>query len=169
MTVAPAAPATGSRSRRTDALDAAGLVLRVGLAGVLGYAGWTKVVDLTGSVQNVLAYQLFGYEVSRAVGILLPVVELALAALLLLGLLTRAAAAATAVLMLVFVAGIISAWARGLSIDCGCFGTGGQVAPEDTRYLAEILRDAGFLAVALWLSVRPRSLLSVDHHLQRRT
>ena len=166
MTVAPAAPATGSRTRL---LDAAGLVLRLGLAGVLGYAGWTKVVDLTGSVQNVLAYQLFGYEVSRAVGILLPVVELALAALLLLGLLTRAAAATTAVLMLVFVAGIVSAWARGLSIDCGCFGTGGQVAPEETRYLGEILRDAGFLAMALWLSVRPRSLLSVDHHLQRRT
>ena len=54
-------------------------------------------------------------------------------ALLLAGLLTRGAAAVAGLLMLVFVAGIASAWARGLSIDCGCFGTGGPVAPGDTR------------------------------------
>lgn len=152
---------------RTGVADLVGLVLRLGLAGVLGYAGWTKVVDLTGSVQNVLAYELFSYEVARAVGVLLPVLELALALLLLLGLLTRASAAVTAVLMVVFVAGIASAWARGLSIDCGCFGTGGPVAPEDTTYLTEMLRDLGFLAMALWLAVRPRSLYSLDSRLQK--
>ncbi|GAA4887262.1 MauE/DoxX family redox-associated membrane protein [Serinicoccus chungangensis] len=156
----------GSGSRLPDVV---GLVLRLGLAGVLGYAGWTKVVDLTGSVQNVLAYDLFGYEVSRAVGVLLPVLELALAVLLLLGLLTRGAAAASAVLMVVFVAGIASAWVRGLSIDCGCFGTGGPVAPEETRYLSEMLRDVGFLAMAAWLVVRPRTPFSLDHHLLGRT
>ncbi|WP_298749573.1 MauE/DoxX family redox-associated membrane protein [uncultured Serinicoccus sp.] len=161
-----ATPRLRSGSRPVDVV---GLVLRLGLAGVLGYAGWTKIVDLTGSVQNVLAYELFGYEVARAVGVLLPVLELALAALLLLGLLTRGAAAATAVLMVVFVAGIASAWARGLSIDCGCFGTGGRVAPEETRYLAEMLRDVGFLAMAGWLVHRPRTPLSLDHHLLRRT
>ncbi|KUG54487.1 DoxX family protein [Serinicoccus chungangensis] len=161
-------PTPGVRSG-PHVLDVVGLGVRLGLAGVLGYAGWTKVVDLTGSVQNVLAYELFSYEVARAVGVLLPVLELALAALLLLGLLTRGAAAATAVLMTVFVVGIASAWARGLSIDCGCFGTGGRVAPEETRYLAEMLRDVGFVAMAAWLVVRPRTPFSLDHHLLGRT
>ncbi|WP_151523269.1 MauE/DoxX family redox-associated membrane protein [Serinicoccus kebangsaanensis] len=156
-----------ARDRSTRVLDVLGLVLRLGLAGVLGYAGWTKITDLTGSVQNVLAYELFGYELARAIGILLPVVELALALLLLVGLLTRAGAAAAALLMVVFIAGIASAWARGLAIDCGCFGTGGPVAPEDTRYLSEMLRDVGFLAMAAWLTVRPRTLASVDSLLQK--
>ena len=153
--------------RRVTSLDLAGLVVRLALAGVMLYAGWSKVTDLTGSVQNVLAYELFGYEVSRLIGILLPVVELALGALLLVGLLTRASAAATAALLVVFVAGIVSAWARGLAIDCGCFGTGGPVAPEDTAYLADIFRDLGFLLLAAWLVVRPRTLLSLDRLLQK--
>lgn len=152
---------------RVRGLGLVGLVVRLVLAGVMLYAGWSKMTDLTGSVQNVLAYELFGYEVSRLIGILLPVVELALGALLLTGLLTRAAAATTAALLVVFVAGIVSAWARGLAIDCGCFGTGGPVAPEDTRYLAEIVRDVGFLLLAAWLIVRPRTLLSLDRLLQR--
>ncbi|WP_281963896.1 MauE/DoxX family redox-associated membrane protein [Serinicoccus marinus] len=158
---------TSVQGPRSPALDVVGLLLRLGLAAVLGYAGWIKISDLTGSVQNVVAYELFPYDVARAVGVLLPVVELTLALLLLVGLLTRAAALGTAVLMLVFVVGIASAWARGLSIDCGCFGSGGPVAPDDTRYLTEMLRDVGFLAMAGWLVVRPRSPASLDTLLRK--
>ena len=93
---------------------------------------------------------------------MLPVVEIAVGLLLLTGLLTRASAAVGGLLMVVFIAGIASAWARGLSIDCGCFGTGGPVDPADTRYLSEILRDVGLLALAGWLVVRPRTPLSLD-------
>jgi hypothetical protein len=62
----------------------------------------------------------------------------------------------------VFIAGVTQAWARGLSIDCGCFGGGGAVDPGETAYVAELLRDAGFLALAVWLVVRPRTYRSVD-------
>jgi hypothetical protein len=58
----------------------------------------------------------------------------------------------------VFIAGVTQAWARGLSIDCGCFGGGGAVAPDQTTYGLELLRDAGFLLLAGWLVVRPRTL-----------
>ena len=47
---------------------------------------------------------------------------------LLAGLLTRWVAGAALVLLVVLIAGIAQSWARGLSIDCGCFGGGGQVA-----------------------------------------
>lgn len=140
---------------------------RLGLGGVMLYAGLPKLLDLTASVQNVMAYELFGYELSRAIGILLPVVEIALGVLLILGLLTRQVAAVTGVLMLVFIAGIISAWARGLAIDCGCFGTGGPVDPDETTYLTTILRDIGFLLLAAWLTLRPRTPWSLDHLLSK--
>ena len=139
-----------------------GLLARLVLGGVLLWAGWTKVVDLTGSVQSVVAYELFSFEVARLVGTMLPVVEIALGLLLLAGLLTRWSAAVGGLLMAAFVVGVASAWARGLSIDCGCFGTGGPVDPEDTRYLSEILRDVGLLALAAWLVVRPRTPMSLD-------
>ena len=53
---------------------------------------------------------------------------------------------------------MIQAWARGLSIDCGCFGGGGAVDGGQTAYGRELLRDTGFLLLAGWLVVRPRTL-----------
>lgn len=144
-----------------------GLGARLVLAGVLLYAGWSKATDLTGSVQTVVAYEVFSYEVARAVAVLLPVVEIALGLLLLVGLLTRATAAVTCTVLLAFIAGIISAWARGLSIDCGCFGNGGQVDPGQTRYLSVLLRDAGFVVLAGWLVARPESTFSLDRLLKK--
>ena len=170
---APVVEMTGGETGRADApkhrglLDLVGLLARLGLGTVMIVAGLPKLLDLTGSVQNVIAYQLFSYDVARAIGIFLPVVEIALGFLLVVGLLTRPVAAVTGALMLVFIAGIISAWARGLAIDCGCFGTGGPVDPEDTAYLSEILRDLGLLAAAAWLVARPRTPLSVDELLMK--
>ena len=65
--------------------------------------------------------------------------------------------------MVAFIAAVASAAARGLSIDCGCFGGGGQVAPGQTAYGAEILRDVGLLLAALWLAWQPRSRYALDH------
>src|SRR5699024_9122073 len=66
------------------------------------------------------------------------------------------------VLVLVLIAAIAQAWARDLSIDCGCFGGGGQIAAGETSYPLEILRDVGFLVLASWLATRPRSFGSLD-------
>lgn len=138
-------------------------LVRLGLAGVLLVAGALKVIDPGASVQAVSAYELLPQVLETWVGWGLPFLEIALGLLLAAGLKTRWAAAATGVLMVVFIAGVVSAWARGLSIDCGCFGGGGQVAPGEERYLGEILRDLGFLAMAVWLVVRPRTRFSLDH------
>lgn len=152
---------------RPRLLDAVGFLARLLLGGVLLVAGWLKITDLAGSVQSVVAYELFPYAVSQLVGSVLPVLEIALGILLLLGLFTRVSAALGAGLMLVFVAGISSAWARGLSIDCGCFGTGGFVDPDETAYLPEILRDLGLAVTGGWLAARPHTLASLDTLLRR--
>jgi uncharacterized membrane protein YphA (DoxX/SURF4 family) len=136
--------------------------LRLLLAGVFGVAGALKLPDPAESVRAVRAYQLLPESAAQVVGYGLPVLEVALALLLLLGLATRAAAALSAVLLVAFVVGVTSAAARGLTIDCGCFGGGGVVDAQDTRYTAELVRDAGLLAAALFLLVRPRSRLSLD-------
>lgn len=140
-----------------------GLVVRLGLAAVWLYAGATKVGDLAASGRAVHAYQVLPYDVSVVVGAVLPFVELALGVLLLLGLATRLVAGVSAALLVVFVAGIVSAWSRGLAIDCGCFGTGGELpAGQSPSYLPEILRDLGFLALAGFLLIWPRTAVSVD-------
>ncbi|MFV2102824.1 MauE/DoxX family redox-associated membrane protein [Micromonospora sp. LOL_024] len=140
-----------------------GLAVRLGLAAVWLYAGWSKVGDLAASGRAVHAYQILPYEVAMVVGAALPLVELALGALLLVGLATRLVAGVSVALLLVFVAGIVSAWSRGLAIDCGCFGVGGALpAGQRPSYLPEILRDLGFLALAGFLLIWPRTAVSAD-------
>lgn len=65
----------------------------------------------------------------------------------------RTAAVATAVMLAVFIAAIASAWARGLQIDCGCFGGGGEVAAGQTAYASEIARDTALLLLEVQRTV----------------
>jgi len=140
-----------------------GTALRLLLAGVWLYAGLAKIGDPAGSVRAVRAYQLLPEWLAKGVGYGLPFVEIAVAVLLLAGLATRLAAVLSAVLLVVFIAGIASAAARGLRIDCGCFGGGGELAAGGaTQYTGEILRDVGLLVAAVLLAVWPRSRLALD-------
>lgn len=146
-------------------LDVVGLVARLVLGGALLLAGGLKIGKPTGSARAVQAYDVMPFEMAKWVGYALPYIEVILGALLVLGLFTRVSAALGAALMVVFVIGIAQAWARGLTIDCGCFGGGGQVAEGQTKYGREILRDIGFVLCGAWLVWRPRSLASLDRHL----
>ena len=94
----------------------------------------------------------------------LPLVEIALGVLLLAGLASRAAAACSAVILVVFIAGIASVWARGLQIDCGCFGGGGFSAHVDGwQYVSEIARDALLLGLSAFVAFGPPSLYALDN------
>lgn len=57
--------------------DLVGLLARLFLGGVLLAAGVSKIGDLTGSVQAVVAYQLLDYELAEVIGATLPVEEIA--------------------------------------------------------------------------------------------
>jgi uncharacterized membrane protein YphA (DoxX/SURF4 family) len=137
---------------------------RVLLGGVLLIAGVLKAVDPQASAAAVRAYELLPAGPATVVGWGLPFAEIALGLLLLIGLGTRAVAATAALLLLVLMAAVASAALRGLSIDCGCFGAGGPVAPGDTAYGAEIARDVGLLLLAGWLVARPGSPLGLERH-----
>lgn len=141
------------------------LVARLVLGGALLVAGALKVGSPLVSARAVQAYQILPFDVAAYVGYALPVVEIILGLLIVLGLYTRITAAVGALLMVVFIAGIASAWARGLSLDCGCFGGGGQIGAADTQYPQEIARDLLFAACGAWAFARPHSALSLDHRL----
>ena len=148
-------------------LDLIGTLARVGLAAVFLISGYLKASDLDQTYVAVNAYQVLPKPAVEAVAVVLPWFELALGLLVLLGVGTRIVAVISALLLLTFMAGVTQAWVRGLSIDCGCFGGGGDVATEKTSYGLELLRDTGFMILAVWLIVRPRTLMSLDEFLAR--
>lgn len=142
--------------------DALGLVARLVLGAVFLVAGGLKVTTPEALAKATQAYQLLPHDVAGYVGYALPIIEVILGLLLILGLFTRISAVISSLLLVAFIIGIAQAWARGLTIDCGCFGGGGTVAADETSYLPRILEDLGLLACGLWLSWRPRSLLSLE-------
>ncbi len=152
-------------ARVRSLLPAVSTLARWALAVVWGYAGLSKVADPEATVRAVRAYRLLPEPAVLVMGYGLPFLEIGLAVLLLFGLATRVLGSISALLFVAFIVGVASAWARGLAIDCGCFGGGGQIDPGATRYVQEIIRDVGFLAMAAWLIVFPRSRLAVESRL----
>jgi uncharacterized membrane protein YphA (DoxX/SURF4 family) len=134
---------------------------RVVLGGVFVVSGALKIPDPAEAVRAVRAYRLLPEALVAPVAFGMPVVEIAVGLALLAGVFVRTAAVAAAVLLIVFIAAVTSAWARGLQIDCGCFGGGGEVAAGETAYGTEILRDAALLLIALALARRPGSHLAL--------
>ena len=158
----PSTARAGGASRRSI-LPWVSTGVRLVLGAVWLWAALAKVLDPAQSVIAVRAYRLLPEALIRPVAWGLPFLELAIAVLLLLGIRTRLAAWISLGLLCLFVAAVASAWARGLSISCGCFGGGGVVVNVDwTTYATEIARDVGLIALSAWLAWRPQSRLAVE-------
>lgn len=141
-----------------------GTLFRLVLAGVLLYAGGVKMFEPNGARDAINAYRVFPPSWAPALGYALPLAEIGLGLLLLAGIYVRLSAAVTAVLMVAFVAGIASVWIRGYSIDCGCFGGGGDISPAGraSRYSQEIARDLLFAGMGVWLAKWPRTRWALE-------
>ena len=138
------------------------LIARLILGGVLLAAGLLKYKHLDKSQMAVRAYELLPISLANFLGIVLPFLEIGIGILLILGAAIRISAICGSILMAIFIIGISQAWARGLSIDCGCFGGGGQVAPGSANYLPEILRDLGLALLGIFLFRFPQSKFALD-------
>ena len=139
------------------------LFSRLLLAAVFAVSGWQKFSDSEGTVRSVRAFQMLPNPVTRPFGYGLPLLELGVAVLLAIGIGTRFGALISAALMVMFLVGISAAWARGLNIDCGCFGNGSATVVDPVPgYVKDLLRDIGLLAAALFLARWPYTRLSLD-------
>ena len=144
-----------------------GTAARLVTGGVWIYAGMLKLPHPDESVLAVRAYQLLPGDIAVTVGHLLPVLEVVVGGCLVLGLLTRGAAFVSGLLFVAFIIGIASVWARGITIDCGCFGGGGYDPDAASKYPWEIARDAGLLLLSAYLVWQGRTRLALDNLLFR--
>jgi uncharacterized membrane protein YphA (DoxX/SURF4 family) len=136
--------------------------VRLVVGGVWVAAGLLKLADPAQSVRAVRAYQILPETFVPPVGYALPALEVAVGILLVAGLGLRVVSLVSTLLLLAFIVGIASAWARGLRIECGCFGGGGAAGNATSAYPWEIARDVGLAALSAFLVVWPDSRLSLD-------
>jgi methylamine dehydrogenase accessory protein MauD len=132
-------------------LDVSLLLVRLALAAIFAVAAFGKLADLGASRETV---ERFGVPagLARPVGLLLPLIELAIAVSLLFAGAVRWAGLAAVVLLVVFCVVIVRVLVRGEAPECNCFGSLGS-APVGRGTLVRngmLLSLAAFVTAAGW-------------------
>jgi uncharacterized membrane protein YphA (DoxX/SURF4 family) len=135
-----------------------GLAVRLAAAAIWLAAGFAKALDFTAFQSQIAGYDVLPAGLVEPVAYVLPIGEILLGCYLLVGALVRPAAIVSTVLIGIFIAAQAQAWARGLVINCGCFGT----ADLQRVGAGTILRDVALAVPSLILVVWPARHLSVD-------
>ena len=126
-----------------------------------------KITDPRGFALDIATYDILPLAMINLAAITLPWIELAAGVMLITGWRVRPASLLIAAMMVVFLAALLIALARGLDMSCGCFAS--QGAEEDPISGLTVLRDMVWLGLALFVLVFDRSLAGVDQWLQRRS
>jgi uncharacterized membrane protein YphA (DoxX/SURF4 family) len=142
-------------------LNAAVLVVRVVLGGIFVVAGASKVGHAAEFAQQIAAFRLLPQPVIAPMALVLPFFEILLGGYLVLGLFTRVAGWVAVLLLLVFDGAIASAVVRGMTLNCGCFGTNDTTVTTWT----EVARDAIFVLLAVLVALRPPGMLALDRRI----
>jgi putative oxidoreductase len=115
--------------------DYPALALSLGLAAVFIYAGVEKMGDSLQFADSIAAFGILPAAFISLFALSLPPLEIACGLLLLWPPTRRVGALAIALISVVFFSALLSALARGLTLDCGCFGIG---APSRPRMWVEL-------------------------------
>ena len=122
------------------------LVFRVVLGGLFVYAGVVKIGNPLDFAQDIRNYRLVGQALSFVVAIVLPWLEILAGAFLIAGIWKRGAALVITGLLVFFIILTLVTMARGLDVDCGCFGSLSRKSGWSV-----VLEDLGMLVLSLTL------------------
>ncbi len=125
--------------------------LRFSLAAIFIFAAALKLGDVRGFADKIAAYKLLPAWSPNLAALTLPLAELAAGALAIAGTCRRTALFGMALLGAIFSVALASALARGLVIDCGCFG-GGDASVQGM--LLALGRATLIMVAAAWLWAR---------------
>lgn len=126
------------------------LILRVVLGGVFVYSGALKLGNPLAFADSIATFQLLPPQLINVVALALPPFEMIVGAMLLFGIFQRQAAFALLILTVAFMIFLLQAIARGLEVDCGCFGAG---KPSAWSAWISLGRDIFLIAGSVWLYV----------------
>ncbi|MEZ0275012.1 MAG: MauE/DoxX family redox-associated membrane protein [Roseimicrobium sp.] len=138
------------RSSMSLWLDRIALVLAWIFGGVFIWAGWVKVQDPSQFLVSIRSFHLLPDPFAAWLALLLPWLEIFSGLCVFTGWLRRGGLLLLNASLVVFAIALVTAWARGLDVECGCFGGG----KGTTTIVEALIRDAVLLAVGAWLMLR---------------
>jgi uncharacterized membrane protein YphA (DoxX/SURF4 family) len=139
-------------ARSNSSSDYAVLAVSLGLAAVFIYAGIEKMRDPLQFADSIAGFGILPASFINLLALAMPPFEIACGLLLLWPPTRRVGALAIALLSVMFFAVLLSALLRGLTLDCGCFGSG---APSRPRMWMELGLDVLLASGALLIYLGP--------------
>jgi uncharacterized membrane protein YphA (DoxX/SURF4 family) len=104
------------------------LLVRLGLAAMLAYAGASKLLGPASFAEDIQNYRVLPDAWAGPLALGLPVLELVVAAGLILPSHAAGASLLSGLLLLGFAAAMAQAKVRGIDLECGCFGGHSRVS-----------------------------------------
>jgi uncharacterized membrane protein YphA (DoxX/SURF4 family) len=138
-----------------------GFAVRIGASAVWIAAGAAKIPRIESFQVLVQRYGMLPDALAGPFGFILPFLEIGIGLYLAAGFLIRGTALAGTILFAMFLTAQISAFARGLQLDCGCFGA----VLQATVGPLTILRDFCLGLPTFLMLAFPARTLSLDKRL----
>lgn len=125
------------------------LLARLALGVVFIFAGMEKISNPENFAMAIYAYRLFPEILINLLAVVIPWIEVVSGLLLLFGTGARENAVIITSLLLMFIIIILISLARGLNIECGCFGTasGSRVGWQ------KVLENSGLVILGFYIIV----------------
>ncbi|UJR83776.1 MauE/DoxX family redox-associated membrane protein [Sandaracinus amylolyticus] len=143
----PGVPVIARLSPRTRKV--AVVVLRLAIAAVFVGAAIPKLMDPTSFARDVDNYHLLPPALVGPVAVALPMIELVVAAALVSGVHAAGAALIAMGMLVVFALGMAQAIARGIDLDCGCFGSAMEARVSGATVARNVILALACLPIVL--------------------
>ncbi len=124
-------------------------IVRLTVAGVFLWAGGQKARHPQLFALDLEAYRLLPTGLIVPIAYYVPWLEIMTALALFVPALRRAAIVMAMAMLVIFTLMLTVAWARGLQINCGCFGAAGHDA---TDFRIAVLRNLLLIGGSVWLT-----------------
>ncbi len=131
---------------------------RILLGFVFIYAGAEKITDPSGFSTAINNYRLLPISFVNFFAITMPWIEISAGILLVFGIAVKENAFIINVMLLVFIIAIGISLARGLSIDCGCFGKGNQIG------IQKLIENSLMFLAGVLLIIYDSNVLSLKNY-----
>ena len=127
-------------------------ICQIAIGILLAWAGLAKIGDLRAFAAQLHNFRMMPVPIENLVAMTLPWIELLAALALIFGVRARAGAMLASAMLTVFTVAVLFAMARGLDIECGCFGN-----QDATRVgWSKVGQNLSMLALAVVGSIRVR-------------
>lgn len=126
--------------------------LRIFLGCIFIYASWDKILHPAAFAEAIYNYQILPEALINVSALVLPWLEFFLGICMIMGIWLPGAVFMINLLLLVFFGALLYNFARGLNVQCGCFGSGGTIEEGGTMAWYAV-RDLLFLSCGVTLLV----------------